>query len=194
MTEFNKDNNDHRLVDLKSRRQQPQTLFISCSDCQIDTSFITSIHPGEFYLIQNVGNFIPPYHPSQTYSEIAGIEFALTYLTISDIIICGHRHCAAIKACQSEQHDTPSQLDRWMTHIQSQIPFKPDTNIDDISQRHILNQIENIKKYPLVRDRLENNTLRIHAWYYDAEQKSLQQWNAKSHRFHTLDQAELLSE
>jgi carbonic anhydrase len=190
-----KDNNDHRLIDLKSRRQQPQTLFISCSDCHIDTAFIASIHPGEFYLIQNVGNFIPPYHPNQDYSETAAIEFALTYLTISDIIICGHRHCAVMKACQSGHHDnTPVQLDRWIAQIRSQIPFHDQASIDDISHRHLLNQIENIKKYPIVRDKLENNSVKIHAWHYDAEQKTLHQWNPKTHQFQLIEQAELFSQ
>lgn len=194
MTASDKDNNKHGLIELKSRRQHPQTLFISCSDCQIDSSLISSIRPGEFYLIQNVGNFIPPYHPSQSYSETAGIEFALTYLTISDIIVCGHRQCAAIKVCRDEQHDSSSQLDHWMTQIESQIPFNQSTSIIDIAQRHILNQIENIKKYPLVRDRLENDTLTIHAWYYDAENRSFHEWDAKNHRFQAIKEVTLLSE
>lgn len=194
MTASDTNTNKHDLIDLKSRRQHPQTLLISCSDCQLDTSLISAIQPGEFYLIQNVGNFIPPYHPSQSYSETAGIEFALTYLTISSIIICGHRHCATIKVCCDGEHGSSSQLDHWMTQIESQIPFNCTTNIDDVSQRHLLNQLENIKKYPIVRDRLENGSITIHAWYYDAENKLFQQWNAKNHLFQTIEHVELLSE
>ena len=93
-----------RLVD----KQAPDSLFITCSDSRIVPNLITQTQPGELFILRNAGNIIPPWGvPS---GESAAIEYGVEALGISDIIVCGHTHCGAMKAVidPSEVKDMPA--------------------------------------------------------------------------------------
>src|SRR6185312_1590156 len=72
--------NDMRLFEFIRKKQNPHTLFITCSDSRIVTSTMTSTNPGELFIVRNVGNYIPPYDTSDMacHSEFAALEFSLT--------------------------------------------------------------------------------------------------------------------
>src|SRR5688500_3328278 len=69
--------------------QNPQTLFITCSDSRINPNLLTDTEPGELFILRNAGNIVPP-HGSSNSGEAATIEFAVSGLGVQDIIVCGH--------------------------------------------------------------------------------------------------------
>ena len=165
----------------------PHTLFITCSDSAINPALLTSMEERELFVIRNIGNFVPPFHAKSSHSEAAAIEFALTYLDITDIVVCGHANCSAIKACQHGDDKTlPRTFNHWIAEIRSQLSFHAKTTINQISQRNILNQIENIKKYPAVQDKLQRGTLGLHAWFFDAEEDVMHEWDKSTQHFELI--------
>ena len=76
--------------------QNPDALFITCSDSRINPNLITQTEPGELFIVRNAGNIVPPYGASEG-GEAAAIEFAVVGLGVKDIIICGHSQCGAMK-------------------------------------------------------------------------------------------------
>lgn len=154
--------------------QNPEILFITCSDSRLTPSLFTQTQPGELFVIRNVGNIIPPADvPS---SEGAGIEYALNELAaIKDIIICGHSHCGAMKGLL-----TPSLKERlpkvasWLTHSHSVLkqidhsaPFA--SKVHNATKLNILEQIEHLKTYPIIAEKLARNELTLHGWFYEFE-------------------------
>ena len=81
--------------------QRPDTLFIACSDSRVVPNLFASTEPGDLFVIRNVGNLIPPFSEGESGphfgSEAAAIQFALTQLPITEIVVCGHSECGAIK-------------------------------------------------------------------------------------------------
>ena len=76
--------------------QEPEALFITCSDSRIVPNLITQTLPGDLFILRNAGNIVPPAGiPS---GEAGTIEYAVEALAVSDIIVCGHTHCGAMKA------------------------------------------------------------------------------------------------
>ena len=73
--------------------QEPETLFITCSDSRIDPSLLTQTAPGELFIMRNAGNIVPPYGAVQS-GEAATIEFAVSGLGVREIIVCGHERAA----------------------------------------------------------------------------------------------------
>src|SRR6201994_1432984 len=80
-----------------AKGQNPETLFITCSDSRIDPSLLTQSKPGDLFILRNAGNIVPP-HGAANGGEAATIEFAVAGLGVKDIIICGHSDCGAMQA------------------------------------------------------------------------------------------------
>ena len=88
-----------------SARQDPDALFITCSDSRIVPTLLTQTAPGDLFILRNAGNIVPPYGPLHG-GEAATIEYAIEALGVKDIIVCGHTHCGAMKALLD-----PAELD-----------------------------------------------------------------------------------
>lgn len=176
--------NDRRLFEYIAKNQDPHTLFIACADSRVMPSLITSTDPGELFTIRNVGNFIPPYGNPDMHSEAAALEFALNNLHITDIVVCGHANCGAMAACCKGNYDSlPPQLRDWIKLINSQLLIEKDDKVDDVSRQNVLNQVKNIKRYPIVRQKIMDKTLAIHAWFFDFEQNIVYEWNKREKAF-----------
>lgn len=175
--------NDKRLFEFIAQKQDPHTLFIACSDSRIIPSLITSADPGELFIIRNVGNFIPPYQQQSLYSEAAALEFALTNLDIRDIVICGHANCGAIKACHHTNTTLSPKLEAWIGMMKAQLMVEKNMTLNDVAKVNVLNQIANLKQYPIVQDKLKHHSLFIHAWFFDFDESLIYEWNANVSAF-----------
>ncbi len=174
------------LFEQLSSKQNPDTLFITCSDSRIVPSLITQADPGDLFSIRNIGNIIPPYPSVESgqipsnYSEIAAIEFALKALDIKDIIICGHSHCGAMKGLLNPhtEENLPA-VASWLKHSHSVLNeveseratglINAKNELEIATKKNILQQMEHLKTYPLVIEKQERNELTIHGWYYELE-------------------------
>lgn len=176
---------DDRLRELLAQKQDPHTLFITCSDSRILTSKITQVDPGELFIIRNIGNFIPPYSTNEFHSEIAALELALTQLDISDIVVCGHSSCGAIHACATAGNNLPPHLNAWINKIRGLLDFNV-KDLNELSRRNVVNQIFNLKQYPIVREKLAINAVKIHGWFIDLEQHLIFEWDSEEDLFKTI--------
>ena len=84
------------LFERLANGQNPETLFITCSDSRIDPNLLTQTDPGELFILRNAGNIVPAYGAANG-GEAATIEYAVAVLGVKDIIICGHSQCGAMK-------------------------------------------------------------------------------------------------
>lgn len=181
--------NDKRLFDYIVKKQNPHTLFIACSDSRVVPTEMTCSNPGDLFIIRNVGNYIPPYDPAEAvcYSEFAGLEFPLSALDINDIVICGHANCGAIRACKNFQPNMlPAKLSQWIGKIRSQLIFDDSHKLNQIARMNILNQIENLKTYPIVQKKLKEGTLKIHGWFFHFDQSMVYEWDEREKQFKAL--------
>jgi carbonic anhydrase len=189
--------NSQELLNLAKNGQNPKALFIGCADSRVIPNLITQTDPGELFVVRNVGNFVAPYRPDEEFhSTAAGIEYAVTALNVSEIIICGHTHCGAIASLFTELDDnTFIHTKKWLS-----LGEKPKTlallalgkdadkeNILRLTEKlSVVSQIENLLSYPYVKQRVENETLYIHGWVYDIETGSIEYYDPDEHQFKSL--------
>src|SRR5271163_1249151 len=107
------------LFEKLAKGQNPETLFITCSDSRIDPNLLTQAKPGDLFILRNAGNIIPP-HGAGGGGEAATIEFAAAALGVKDIIVCGHSHCGAMRGLlhPEELRDLPT-VSAWLSHAEA---------------------------------------------------------------------------
>lgn len=156
--------------------QSPEALFITCSDSRVVPSLITGAQPGQLFELRTVGNAVPPYHPAERpYGETATIEYAVSVLEVPDIIVCGHSHCGAVSArVRGDNLTAVPAVDGWLREQladcgQENAPDHAHDHGPDVSaavQRHVRTQLDRLRDYPCVQERLTAGRLRLHGWFY----------------------------
>ena len=183
--------------------QSPDTLFIACSDSRVVPNTFASTNPGDLFVLRNVGNLVPPCDrfgvSTSDESEAAAIEYSVLNLNVSDIIVCGHSECGAMRAliADRDQIHTPN-LKNWLRHGDPAVdrlkagrvldPTLADHN--QLSQLNVLLQIEHVKSYPAVQDRIQNGTLGVHGWWFDIAKADVYAFDDRMNRFNMIDEKE----
>ncbi|HVE43822.1 MAG TPA: bifunctional SulP family inorganic anion transporter/carbonic anhydrase [Gammaproteobacteria bacterium] len=186
----------HGLFEGIGESQDPHTLFITCSDSRLIPSLITSSDPGELFIVRNVGNVVPPYEETSLYSEEAALEFSMTNLNITDVVICGHSNCGAAKACQSFDDPAfllPPKLKGWIGMMHRQLikldPYLSTKSCNNVAKLNVLNQVDNLQKHPVIQKKMASGGLNIHAWFYDFDEHIVFEWDPEKKFFKPICEA-----
>ena len=178
-----------------AKGQTPEILFITCSDSRINPHLVTSADPGDLFILRNAGNIIPPYS-NNTNGEAATIEFAVGQLKVKDIIICGHSYCGAIEATFNlDKIKNQPILKSWLENNilptlnlvnKNYQTLDRESLLDILLQEHVLQQIENLKTYPIINQAIAENKLSLHAWIYKFEEGDIYSYNSQEGQFENI--------
>jgi carbonic anhydrase len=183
-----------------AHRQTPDTLFIGCSDSRVVPNLLVSTDPGDLFIVRNVGNMVPPANVSgastSDVSEASAIEYAILALGVTNIVICGHSECGAMKAVQGRKDLTGTlNLSLWLHHarpaafrLEQEGPL--DANLaphNQLSQINVLVQLENLMSYPIVRNRVEAGKLHLSGWWFEIPTGSVYIYDRHVRRFELID-------
>ncbi len=190
----------HKFAEL-ALGQNPDVLFITCSDSRVAPNWFASTDPGDLFVVRNVGNLVPPSDELELsspadISALAAAEFSIERLHVSHIIVCGHSECGAMNAIASE-HSLASMphLDAWLDHAKPSLKrLKEGASLDpnlskvnQLSQLNVLQQIEHLKTHPFIQQRLASGKLEIHGWWFDIAQAGIHSFNSKANRFELIE-------
>ena len=177
-----------------SKGQNPEALFITCSDSRINPNLITQTGPGDLFILRNAGNIVPPYG-EEGGGEAATIEFAVTGLGVQHIVVCGHTLCGAMKGLLDPSNlDGTPMLKRWLRHAEPTRKFVTDNyahlqgnaKVTVMAEENVLAQIENLQTHPSVRARLEQGLLRIYGWVFKIETGEVFQYDPEGGQFNLI--------
>ena len=163
-------------------------------------TLVTSTHPGDLFVVRNVGNLVPPAEDSARStacsSEASALEYALLVLKVADIIVCGHSECGAMKAvvAHGAGADMP-HLQKWLAHAEAAARhFSRGAAFDAVSKPHdqvsrlnVLLQLEHLASYDIVRVRLAEGTLRLYGWWFDIGSGGMYAYDDARGRFDLVD-------
>ena len=144
--------------------QQPHALFITCADSRIDPELLTQSGPGEIFVARNVGNLVPAYGVMMG-GVTAVIEYAVVALGVSQIVVCGHTDCGAMKGLLNPQ--SVAGLPRVTEWLQHAAPALSSMKAEELVERNVLLQVHHLMTHPEVAERVANRTLAISGWVYD---------------------------
>ena len=183
--------------------QEPDVLFITCSDSRVVPDLVVSTDPGDLFVIRNVGNLVPPAtvegDSTGDVSEASAIEYSVLVLKVRNIVVCGHSECGAMKAALGrKQVPEAPNLGKWLHHANTAVfrleqegplnaSFSPH---DQLSQLNVLVQLEQLMTYPLVRERVAAGTLRLGGWWFDIASGNMFAYERSTHSFEVIDRQE----
>lgn len=173
--------------------QRPQMLVISCSDSRVDPAILFGTEPGDLFMVRNVANLVPTYAPDdRLHGTSTAIEYAVRDLGVPDILVLGHAQCGGIGALCS--HATGQKLAKrdflspWLSIASKAI--QPELEKDDpatLNQRAeqacIRQSLQNLRTFPWISRRLEDEEIRLHGWWFDLEHGAMWVYEDESDQF-----------
>jgi len=181
--------------------QKPDTLFIACSDSRVVPNTFASTDPGDLFVVRNPGNIIPPEDAAQAPAAAgaaAAVEFAVRRLGVTDVVVCGHSDCVAMKALTEGGEKGVGPLAAWLRAAGdslSELERRPElaptrARHDRLAQAHALVQLEHLKTHAAVREAVAAGRLRLHAWWFDLAGADVHAWEPELGLFTLIDEAE----
>lgn len=174
-------------------QQNPRALFISCSDSRLVPELVTQREPGDLFMIRNAGNIVPSYGPEPG-GVTASVEYAVSALRVSDIVICGHSDCGAMTAiagCHCLDH-MPA-VNHWLRYADSARVVNESRMHTSLAEKtasmvreNVIAQLANIQTHPSVRLALEEGRIALHGWVYDIESAEIAAYDGASRQFVSL--------
>lgn len=152
-------------------QQNPDYLYIGCSDSRVHANEIMGLQPGEVFVHRNIANMVV----NNDLNVLSVINYAVEYLNVKYIIVCGHYNCGGIKAAM-EPKDL-GILNPWLRNIRDVYRLH-ETELDTISdpqarynrlvEINVYEQCLNIIKTAEVqKSYLAKGYPRVAGWVYD---------------------------
>lgn len=166
--------------------QRPHTLFLTCSDSRVDPTLLTDSRPGELFIVRNIANIVPPYRRTEEYvSTTAAIEYALSALRVSSIVVCGHSDCGGCAALIGDQSllDGMPHTRRWLELAREEGFPRPGMGAGEVERENVARQLRRLLTYPGVAERVESGELELHGWYYSIARGHVRRWEADRGEF-----------
>lgn len=186
------------FMDLVRQGQRPKILMIACSDSRVDPALVMNCKPGDLFVVRNVANLVPPYENDQSYhGTSAALEFGVCVLGIKHVILFGHTQCGGIQSLFENAHDKcgkNSFLVKWMELAQrahaaienchSERPLEEKVHL--CGQYSLINSLKNLKTFPWIKERVDQGSLRLHAWNFDMSKGILEQYDEEQNSFEEI--------
>ncbi len=153
-----------------AKDQKPEFLWIGCSDSRVPAEEITGTHPGEIFTHRNIANLVN----HTDFNLLSVLSFAVEYLKVKHIIVCGHYGCGGIKAALSSHRY--GVLDEWLRQIKDSYQSNKeiitqagelDAQADKLVEINIYEQLKNLLKTNIIQKAWhEERRPILHGWVY----------------------------
>jgi carbonic anhydrase len=161
---------DPAYFDRLSRLQNPEYLWIGCSDSRVPANQITGLQPGEVFVHRNIGNVVV----HSDLNCLSVLQYAVDVLCVKHILVVGHYGCGGVHAALSDLR--LGLVDNWLRHIQDvrQKHAAALQQIDDSKQKlsllcelNVIEQVLNVCHTTVVREAWDRGQdVTVHGWIY----------------------------
>lgn len=161
----------HDYFEQLAQGQDPEFLFIGCSDSRVPANQIMGLNPGDVFVHRNIANLVC----ATDLNAMSVIEYAVVHLNVKHIVVCGHYNCGGVKAAM-EPKDL-GLLNPWLRNIRDVYrAHKDELNAitdEEVRYRRLVelnveSQCENIIKLACVQKAfIEDHYPYVHAWVFD---------------------------
>ncbi len=153
-----------------AEQQSPRYLWIGCSDSRVTANDVLGLDPGEVFVHRNIANIV---HTSDL-NILSVLEFAVEYLQVEHIIVCGHYGCGGVRRALVTERG--ALLDHWlqpiaMLHRKHKTVFDAipggAKRLDRMCEINIEMQVRRLAQTPIIENAwTRGQPLHLHGWIY----------------------------
>lgn len=153
-------------------QQNPEFLWIGCSDSRVPANQIVDLPPGEIFVHRNIANVVV--HTDLNCLSV--IHYAIEILKVKHIIVCGHYGCGGVKAAMEDKDH--GLIENWLRHIKDVRRLNAevldnldeDKRLDALCELNVKEQVKNVCDTSIVQKAWnEGQELAVHGWIYNIE-------------------------
>lgn len=156
----------HRLA----AQQNPEYLWIGCSDSRVPANDIVGLAPGELFVHRNIANAVQ----ATDYNCLSVLQYAIEVLQVKHIIVCGHYGCGGVQAAMD--NNEYGVVDNWLRQVKDvyvknqqeihQLRFR-DQKLNRLCELNVIEQVNNLAKTKVIQHAWQRGqALSIHGWIY----------------------------
>jgi carbonic anhydrase len=181
---------------LATEGQRPRAMVISCCDSRVHVTSIFGADQGEFFIHRNIANLVPPYAPDGDYhGTSAAIEYAVTALKVTHLIVLGHSSCGGVQGCidmcegkAPELEEKVSFVGRWMDILRPKYELvadeaDPEKQARQLEKLSVVTSLDNLMTFPFIKDRVEEGVLSMHGLWTDIGEGGLEYYDPETEKF-----------
>lgn len=175
------------MANLSDNGQHPEVMIVACCDSRVDPALILQCDPGDLFVMRNVANIVPPYQKNEGKFSNSGaaLEFGIAHLQVKHLIILGHSQCGGIHALVDTKGLTQNEfITPWVSIVKNQDAHFED--IDYYAKLGLMHSYHNCLMYPFIKQRVENNELAIHQWFFNIKKGEILAYSHEESRFRLL--------
>lgn len=156
--------------------QNPEILYIGCSDSRVSSEELMGAAPGEVFVHRNIANMVP----NTDLSVMSVINYAVSYLKVKHVVVCGHYYCNGVKAAM--RSEDMGLLNPWLRNIRdvyrihhSELDAITDEDLryKRLVELNVQEQCVNVLKTADVQKAYNERTLTVHGWVFDIKSGQL---------------------
>ncbi len=153
-----------------SSGQNPQLLYIGCSDSRVTAEELMGAGPGDIFVHRNIANMVS----ALDFSSMSVINYAVSHLKVDQIIVCGHYNCGGVKAAMASED--LGLLNPWLRNIRDVYRIhqnelndieKEEEKYDRLVELNVQEQCVNVIKTADVQKANRERGLTVHGWVFD---------------------------
>lgn len=178
--------------------QHPRAMVVSCCDSRVHVTSIFGADQGEFFIHRNIANLIPPAESGGNHhGTSAAVEYAVTALKVSHLIVLGHSACGGVQGCYDmcsgkapELEKKSSYVGRWMDILRPSFEKLPEGDdaerVRQLEKDSVVTSLENLMTFPHVKTAVESGRLSLHGLWNDIGHGGLEVYDPESNSFAAL--------
>jgi carbonic anhydrase len=150
--------------------QQPEILYIGCSDSRVTAEELMGMGPGEVFVHRNIANMVI----SIDLNVMSVVNYAVDHLKVNHVVVCGHYSCGGVKAAM--QSADLGILNPWLRNIRDVYRLhnkelnaikNEDEKYDRLVELNVQEQCINLIKTAAVQKAVRDRQLTVHGWVFD---------------------------
>lgn len=161
---------DPQYFENLSKGQNPDILYIGCSDSRVTSEELMGVTAGEAFVHRNIANMVV----SIDLNMMSVLNYAVRHLKVNHVVVCGHYFCGGVKAAMQAQD--LGILNPWLRNIRdvyrlhkTELNAIPDENdrYNRLIELNVQEQCINLLKTAAVQDAVKHRNLQVHGWVFD---------------------------